>query len=126
LKSEIPIQMSDFQTPSVSAPRDDRSDPHTFPPLGEAIKVLMIWPRFPPSFWSFAGMMDLLREETIHPPLGLLTLAALCPKSWKLRLIDRSFEALLDRDILWADLVMVSGMTFTRLSCGHGPLASGR
>jgi radical SAM superfamily enzyme YgiQ (UPF0313 family) len=106
--------MSDFQRPSVSALRDDRSDLNTFPPLGEAIKVLMIWPRFPPSFWSFAGVMELLREETLHPPLGLLTLAALCPKSWKLRLIDRSFEALLDRDILWADLVMVSGMSVQR------------
>ena len=59
-------------------------------------------------------MLDLLREETIHPPLGLLTLAALCPKNWKLRLIDRSFEALHDRDILWADLVMVSGMGVQR------------
>ena len=93
---------------------DGHSEPYTFPPLGEAIKVLMIWPRFPPSFWSFAAMMDLLREETIHPPLGLLTLAPLCPKNWKLRLIDRSFEALLDRDILWADLVMVSGMSVQR------------
>jgi len=106
--------MSDFQRPSVSALTEERSDLNTFPPLGEAIKVLMVWPRFPPSFWSFAAMMDLLREETIHPPLGLLTLAALCPKSWKLRLIDRSFEALHDRDILWADLVMVSGMSVQR------------
>jgi len=106
--------MSDFQRASVSAPRDDRGDLCTFPPLGEAIKVLMVWPRFPPSFWSFAGVMELLREETLHPPLGLLTLAALCPKNWKLRLIDRSFETLLDRDILWADLVMVSGMSVQR------------
>jgi len=114
LKLEIPVQMSDFQRASVSAPRDDRGDLCTFPPLGEAIKVLMVWPRFPPSFWSFAGVMELLREETLHPPLGLLTLAALCPKNWKLRLIDRSFETLLDRDILWADLVMVSGMSVQR------------
>ena len=55
-------------------------------------------------------MMELIPEETIHPPLGLLTIAALCPKSWTLRLIDRSFEDLQDMDILWADLVMVSGM----------------
>lgn len=48
--------------------------------------------------------------ETEQPPLGLLTVAALCPKTWTLRLIDRSFEDLLDADILWADLVMVSGM----------------
>jgi len=107
-------QMAGFQKPPLPAPTDDRGDPHSFPPLGEAIKVLMIWPRFPPSFWSLGGVRDLLREETIHPPLGLVTLAALCPKSWKLRLIDRSFEALNDRDILWADLVMVSGMSVQR------------
>ncbi len=82
----------------------------SFAPLGAAVKVLMIWPRFPSSFWSFSGMMELIPEETIHPPLGLLTVAALCPKSWAIRLIDRSFEDLLDEDILWADLVMVSGM----------------
>src|SRR5712692_10808632 len=103
-------QMTDFQKPSAPALTDDRGDPHSFPPLGAAIKVLMIWPRFAPSFWSFNGMMDLIPEETIHPPLGLLTVAALCPKNWTLRLIDRSFEDLLDADILWADLVMVSGM----------------
>src|SRR5271169_3786575 len=84
------------------------------PPLGPAINVLMIWPRFPPSFWSFRGMMDIIPEETVHPPLGLLTVAALCPEKWKLRLIDRSFEDLLDRDIRWADLVMVSGMRVQR------------
>jgi radical SAM superfamily enzyme YgiQ (UPF0313 family) len=70
----------------------------------------MIWPRFPPSFWSFEAMLDLVPEETIHPPLGLLTVAALCPKNWKLKLVNRSFEDLVDRDLLWADLVMVSGM----------------
>jgi radical SAM superfamily enzyme YgiQ (UPF0313 family) len=81
-----------------------------FAPLGTAIKVLMIWPRFPSSFWSFSGLMELIPEETIHPPLGLLTVAALCPKGWTIRLIDRSFEDLTDGDILWADLVMLSGM----------------
>src|ERR1019366_9101271 len=89
---------------------EDFRDPHSLPPLGSAIKVLMIWPRFPPSFWSFEGLLHLLPEKTIHPPLGLLTVAALCPKNWKLKLVNRNFEDLLDRDLLWADLVMVSGM----------------
>jgi len=70
----------------------------------------MVWPRFPSSFWSLDGVTDLVPIETDQPPLGLLTVAALCPKNWTLRLIDRSFEDLLDTDILWADLVMVSGM----------------
>lgn len=55
-------------------------------------------------------MMDLIPEETIHPPLGLLTVAALCPRNWTLKLIDHCVEDLRDEDILWADLVMVSGM----------------
>jgi radical SAM superfamily enzyme YgiQ (UPF0313 family) len=88
----------------------DESELQSFRPLGPALKALMVWPRFPSSFWSLDGIMDLIPSETNHPPLGLLTVAALCPKDWTLRLIDRSFEDLLDTDILWADLVMVSGM----------------
>jgi len=84
--------------------------PHQFAPLGTDIKVLLVWPRFPASFWSFSRMLDLLPQSVLHPPLGLITVAALCPKNWKLKLIDRNLEALRDSDILWADLVMVSGM----------------
>lgn len=81
-----------------------------FPPLGSALKVLLVWPCFPSSFWSFDGIRELVPMRAEQPPLGLLTVAALCPKSWRLKLIDLSFEGLLDTDILWADLVMVSGM----------------
>ena len=96
------------QSPMVD---NDPGEPQVFPPLGPAIKVLMIWPRFPPSFWGFDAMLDLIPEEAIHPPLGLLTVAALCPKNWSVRLVDRNIgEDLLDSDIRWADLVMVSGM----------------
>jgi radical SAM superfamily enzyme YgiQ (UPF0313 family) len=80
------------------------------PPLGSGLKVLMVWPRFAPSFWSLAGMMAMVPQKALQPPLGLLTIAALCPVDWKLRLIDCSVEDLGDADILWADLVMVSGM----------------
>jgi radical SAM superfamily enzyme YgiQ (UPF0313 family) len=74
----------------------------------------MIWPRFPASFWSFEKIMEILPKAAIHPPLGLLTVAALCPKSWELRLIDRSVEDLKEGDLEWADLVMVSGMHIQR------------
>src|SRR5579871_1923696 len=72
-----------------------------YPPLGRSLKVLLVWPRFPPSFWSFEGIMELIPSEANHPPLGLLTVGALCPKDWTLKLIDRSFQDLLDADILW-------------------------
>ena len=81
-----------------------------FPALGKRIKALMVWPRFPDSFWTFTGMMQLLHEKVVMPPLGLITVAALCPEDWDIRLIDQGIEDLSDSDILWADLVMVSGM----------------
>jgi radical SAM superfamily enzyme YgiQ (UPF0313 family) len=82
----------------------------TFPPLGTNIKALMVWPRFPPSFWGFEGVLDMLPENAMTPPLGLITVAALCPSSWTLRLIDHAFDELREEDLLWADLVMVSAM----------------
>jgi radical SAM superfamily enzyme YgiQ (UPF0313 family) len=81
-----------------------------FPPLGKKIQALLVWPKIPNSFWTFAGMLELLPEKAVMPPLGLITLAALCPAEWTLRLIDEAVEDLTDDDLLWADLVMVGGM----------------
>jgi len=94
--------------------RESVDEEHIFPPLGPAIKVLMIWPRFPPSFWGFEALLKILPEKAITPPLGLITLAALCPANWTLRLIDRNFEEMTDADLLGADLVMVSAMHVQR------------
>src|SRR6202171_1390611 len=88
----------------------------SFSPLGTAIKVLMVWPRFPTSFWSLAEVMEIVPERSLVPPLGLITVAALCPKQWRIRLVDLAFEELSDEDILWADLVMVSAMAAQRES----------
>jgi len=103
-------QLTESQKPANPAATDDASGQPHLAPLGSVLNVLLVWPRFPSSFWSFDGILDLVPIKTDQPPLGLLTVAALCPKTWTLKLIDRSFEELLDTDILWADLVMVSGM----------------
>ncbi len=81
-----------------------------FPPLGTEVKALMVWPRFPPSFWGFEGVLQMIPERAMTPPLGLITVAALCPASWNIRLIDHAFDELSDDDLLWADLVMISAM----------------
>ena len=81
-----------------------------FPPLGPKVKALMVWPRFPPSFWGFEGVLEMLPECAMTPPLGLITVAALCPPSWEIRLIDHAFEELREEDLRWADLVMISAM----------------
>ena len=70
-----------------------------FPALGKRIKTLMVWPKIPDSFWTFTGMMRLLREKVVMPPLALITVAALCPQGWDIRLIDQGVEDLNDADI---------------------------
>jgi len=89
--------------------------PDFFPPLGSNLKVLLIWPKFPPSFWGFEGVLRMLPEAAMTPPLGLITVAALCPSSWSLRLLDRAFDEIRDEDYQWADLVMVSSMHAQRV-----------
>src|ERR1700731_2496349 len=92
----------------------DPEEIRSFSPLGTAIKVLMVWPRFPTSFWSLAEVMEIVPERSLVPPLGLITVATLCPKQWEIRLVDLAFEELSDEDLLWADLVMVSAMAVQR------------
>ncbi|HSM79538.1 MAG TPA: radical SAM protein, partial [Bryobacteraceae bacterium] len=89
---------------------DEREAERPLPPLGPKLKVLMVWPKFPPSFWGFEGVLDMLPESAMTPPLGLITLAALCPADWNIRLMDRAFEEVSDVDLLAADLIMVSSM----------------
>lgn len=85
-----------------------------FPALGPNLKVLLVWPKFPPSFWGFEGALKMMPEAAMTPPLGLVTVAALCPTSWTLRLLDHAFDTIADDDLRWADLVMVSAMQAQR------------
>jgi radical SAM superfamily enzyme YgiQ (UPF0313 family) len=94
----------------ISAAAVRQEGPQAFPPLGKRIKALLVWPKIPNSFWSFNGMLELLSEKVVMPPLGLITIAALCPPQWILRLVDEGLEDLTDEDLRWADLVMVGGM----------------
>jgi radical SAM superfamily enzyme YgiQ (UPF0313 family) len=71
----------------------------------------MVFPRFEPnSFWNLQAACDLMGARCPAPPLGLITLAALLPQTWTIRLIDRNAELLTERDLAWADLVMTGGM----------------
>src|SRR5947209_10200964 len=83
---------------------------HALPPLGKNLKILLVWPKFPPSFWGFEGVLAMLPESAISPPLGLITVAALCPDTWSMRLLDHAFEEITDEDFRSADLVLVSAM----------------
>ena len=73
--------------------------------------VLMIYPRFGAgTFWNFAAACELFNARYPTTPLGLITVAALLPNTWTIRLVDRNTEALADGDLEWADLVMTGGM----------------
>jgi radical SAM superfamily enzyme YgiQ (UPF0313 family) len=80
------------------------------------VKALLVWPRFPRSYWGQEYTLAIIGKSAVIPPLGLLTVAALLPKSWDLRLVDLNVAELEERDLAWADLVMVSGMRIQRAS----------
>jgi len=80
------------------------------------MNVLMIYPKFPDTFWSFKYALSLIRQRAAFPPLGLLTVAALLPEEFQKRLVDVNVECLTDDDLSWADLVFIGGMAVQRES----------
>jgi radical SAM superfamily enzyme YgiQ (UPF0313 family) len=80
------------------------------------VNALLIYPEFPDTFWSFKHALQFLGKRAAQPPLGLMTISALLPKSWKKRLVDTNVERLRDRDLAWADVVLLSAMHIQRES----------
>ena len=78
------------------------------------MRALLICPKFPLSFWSFRKSCQLRGNRTVTPPLGLLTLAALLPPEWELRLADLNARKLTEQDWQWADLILISAMYIQR------------
>ncbi len=74
------------------------------------MKILLVYPETPSSFWSFKDALKFVSKKAPEPPLGLITVAAMLPASWDKRLIDMNVSKLGDKDILWADYVFLSGM----------------
>ena len=74
------------------------------------MNILMIYPKYPITFWSFNYALKIVSKKAAYPPLGLLTVAALLPRDWNIRLIDLNVESLSDSAIGWADYVMISAM----------------
>ena len=80
------------------------------------MKVLLVYPQFPDTFWSFNHALQFIDRKAANPPLGLVTIAALLPGSWERRLVDTNVTALADDDLDWADMVMLSAMVVQRES----------
>jgi len=80
------------------------------------MNVLLIYPKFPDTFWSFTYALSFIGKKAAFPPLGLLTVAALLPEEWSKRLVDVNVESLTDKDLLWADMAFIGGMAVQRKS----------
>jgi radical SAM superfamily enzyme YgiQ (UPF0313 family) len=80
------------------------------------VKVLLVYPYFPDTFWSFRNALKFILKKASSPPLGLLTVAAMLPAEWEKRLVDMNVCGLEDEDILWADLVLISAMAVQKES----------
>jgi radical SAM superfamily enzyme YgiQ (UPF0313 family) len=74
------------------------------------MKVLLVYPNYPDTFWSFKHVMKFVRRKAAHAPLGLLTVASMLPKEWEKKLVDMNVSRLKEFHLDWADMVFVSGM----------------
>ncbi|MDK2943672.1 methyltransferase [Mesotoga sp. HF07.pep.5.2.highcov] len=74
------------------------------------MRVLMVYPEYPETFWSFKHALKFVSKKAAYPPLGLMTVAAMLPKEWEKKLIDMNTDTLRDEDIEKSDYVMISSM----------------
>src|SRR5690348_6470945 len=74
------------------------------------MNLLLVSPKTPDTFWSFQHVLKFVAKKAAFPPLGLLTVAALLPREWRLKVVDLNVARLEDADILAADYVLLSAM----------------
>ena len=74
------------------------------------MKILLVYPEFPDTYWSFRHALSFEGKRSAFPPLGLLTISAMMPDAWERRLVDLNVQPLKPADIEWADVVFASAM----------------
>jgi len=74
------------------------------------LKILLVYPQYPETFWSFKYSLNFIKKKALLPPLGLITIASMFPEDFETKLVDLNIENLEDKDILWADFVFISAM----------------
>jgi radical SAM superfamily enzyme YgiQ (UPF0313 family) len=89
------------------------------------MRVLLVYPEFPTTYWGFQHSLSLIGKRATLPPLGLISVAALLPRSWEVRLVDMNVEPLRREDLRWADVVLTGGMLVQEASI-HGIIAQAR
>jgi len=74
------------------------------------MNILLVYPRYPDTFWSFRHALKFISKKANFPPLGLLTVAAMLPAAWEKKVVDLNVSPLHDEDIRWADFLFISSM----------------
>jgi len=72
--------------------------------------ILMVYPKYPATYWSLEHTLKIVNKKALMPPIGLLTVAAMLPVEYKIRLVDLNVRKLQEEDILNADMVFISAM----------------
>lgn len=80
------------------------------------MRVLLIYPEYPKTYWSFHYALKFISKKAGFPPLGLITIGTMLPGSWEKRLLDMNVTGLSDSDLRWADYVFISAMTVQKTS----------
>jgi len=80
------------------------------------MNILLVYPDYPDTFWSFKHALKFISRKATEPPLGLLTIAAMLPEEWEKKLVDMKVSSLKDKDIEWADYVFIGGMSIQKTS----------
>ena len=78
------------------------------------MRALLIYPLFPPTFWSYEKILELVNRKVLLPPLGLVTVAAILPQTWEFKLVDRNIRSVTEAEWDWAEMVILSGMIVQR------------
>ncbi len=80
------------------------------------MNILLVYPEYPETFWSFRHALKFVFKKAAYPPLGLLTVASMLPEAWNRKLVDLNVEKLRRKDIAWADYIFVSAMSVQQAS----------
>jgi radical SAM superfamily enzyme YgiQ (UPF0313 family) len=80
------------------------------------LNILLVYPRYPDTFWSFKHALKFISKKAAYPPLGLLTVASMLPSEWKKKVVDMNTDKLKDSHLRWADYVFISAMAVQQQS----------
>lgn len=81
-----------------------------------AMNILLLYPGYPDTYWSFNHALKFISKKASFPPLGLITVSAMLPKAWNKKVVDLNTEKLKEIELEWADYVMISAMSVQKKS----------